>query len=972
MDEIKATFIFILFIILLLCSMSCRAEPQLIAQDNFEDVNFNQADPSLVNGLSWTVIEGDAKIVSDQLDGYSLGVTRDNGISENSTIITQQEIASDNFTIVFDAYAYYSQPTKFLFLYKDSRNYYFFGITGNEYGIYRVIDGATKRIDNDKYSISTLPYTGGISAHYKIHVENTGFSIKILVDKDGYDNGADYELSAEDVSPSPSLFTNTRFGIQDYSISEGGNIWFSIDNVAVYNGLVSDERPWEDREFYVNCESGNDTDNGTLKNPMKTIQNAVDSSLPGDTIIVEPGICNERITFSKWKVYGLPGKKLTIKAQQRRSVLMWGFDTLYADNIRIEGFNISYDLPEWYNRRGAIRVRSNYVDVVDNYFYNLSFTAISSSENNVIIANNTIYACQSGIMMSGNNWIVENNEVKRLIHWSDGDCDYSRFFGNNGTITHNIFHGTNFSEIDGAHVDCFQTFDDNCKTYPNEYARDILIDSNYCADFHQGLMGEAHYCRKSGNFTFSNNIFIRGYHGIMEGNIDNITVVNNLFYGLGGQSVILTNSTGHVVKNNIFYNTSMYSDSFGYSAIESDANLHYPFRRDARPGDFTGLDPMFRDPLNGDFHLSPGSPAIDEGTSIPLSHDMDNNPRPIGASIDIGPYEFSGHGPVASFSYTPRTGFAPLNVTLDARKSYSKEASITSYFWNLGDGTSSTNPYINHTYTHGIFNITLYITDSLGRHSETHHTVTVWHEKDNSINLYLPFDNTIQDLSGKLVYITKDNNECYTKGKIKEALCCNANLSVYVPQYNTVPMDNIPAITIALWAKKNTPEEEEYIVYKHTIYSIRIGASTTKAYLSAENGSVTLVANGINDTKWHHYALSYNGTTASLYLDGTLADSASLKGKVKNGEWWGVQLCKDPWGETFNGSIDEVFIFSRGLSQYDTNNLMITSKTSPLSADANHDGKITLPELISFLKQWKTGHTSIREVIEAIMLWKAL
>ena len=53
----------------------------------------------------------------------------------------------------------------------------------------------------------------------------------------------------------------------------------------------------------------------------------------------------------------------------------------------------------------------------------------------------------------------------------------------------------------------------------------------------------------------------------------------------------------------------------------------------------SSTDPLFTTDWRGDFHLSPGSPAIDAcGGSG--DNDLDNNPRPIGAGHDMGAFEF--------------------------------------------------------------------------------------------------------------------------------------------------------------------------------------------------------------------------------------------------------------------------------------------------------------------------------------------
>ena len=58
------------------------------------------------------------------------------------------------------------------------------------------------------------------------------------------------------------------------------------------------------------------------------------------------------------------------------------------------------------------------------------------------------------------------------------------------------------------------------------------------------------------------------------------------------------------------------------------------------------VDPSFVDAANGNYRLAPGSAAIDAGSNNPPGglpdHDLDGHPRPVGASADIGAYEYQG------------------------------------------------------------------------------------------------------------------------------------------------------------------------------------------------------------------------------------------------------------------------------------------------------------------------------------------
>ena len=399
--------------------------------------------------------------------------------------------------------------------------------------------------------------------------------------------------------------------------------------------------------YYVdqNHANASDLNTGTSEaQPWLTIQHAGDIAAAGGTVIVKAGTYNERVVPQN---SGAPGARITFKAQPRRSVTMWGFYTVNSDYLRIEGFNITTDpsLTGWTEGRGVF-IRSDHVEVVDNYFYDIDSAGIAGYwhepfPQEAYVAHNTIYRCQMGITIHGRGWIVEHNEIERLYQYGAGDCDYSRFFGDDHIIRYNYFHGTNFDEIGNAHVDCFQTFTNN-----GEHAYNILFDGNVCHDFHQGLMASNVRNTATSHFTFRNNVFAHGRAwGLCVHNVDFITVENNTFadiqyHGAGFRD----NSIGNIVRNNIFYKiSSSYWASDG-GQVTGDYNLIF----DANPPSVAGdhnildMDPLFVDPNNSDFHLQSDSPAIDAGIALgQVAVDLDQTPRPQGAGWDIGAYEFA-------------------------------------------------------------------------------------------------------------------------------------------------------------------------------------------------------------------------------------------------------------------------------------------------------------------------------------------
>jgi hypothetical protein len=75
------------------------------------------------------------------------------------------------------------------------------------------------------------------------------------------------------------------------------------------------------------------------------------------------------------------------------------------------------------------------------------------------------------------------------------------------------------------------------------------------------------------------------------------------------------------------------------------------------------------------------------------------------------------------------------------------------------------------------------------------------------------------------------------------------------------------------------------------------------------------------DGLWHHFALTRNGTTFTLYIDGSVAGSTSYSGVVDLSNTThntiGARTTSGTPDLFWNGMIDEVEVFNRALSQAD-------------------------------------------------------
>lgn len=99
--------------------------------------------------------------------------------------------------------------------------------------------------------------------------------------------------------------------------------------------------------------------------------------------------------------------------------------------------------------------------------------------------------------------------------------------------------------------------------------------------------------------------------------------------------------------------------------------------------------------------------------------------------IGSAPVQGGGGGgdnkkPVASFSFTPQQGDAPLVVSFDASASYDPDGKISTFSWDFGDGKSGRGAVINHRYVEqGDFTAGLTVTDNDGQWASKFVTVRI-------------------------------------------------------------------------------------------------------------------------------------------------------------------------------------------------------------------------------------------------------
>jgi parallel beta helix pectate lyase-like protein len=348
--------------------------------------------------------------------------------------------------------------------------------------------------------------------------------------------------------------------------------------------------------FFV-ATTGSDTNPGTLRAPWRSIQKAMDNLQPDQLAYVRAGTYETGGTFGTsadtylWttscsatapcSIVGYPGERPVLHGQIR----------IEGKGLRLSGFIIEGPLSA--DVAACSGRRANQVDLVG-----ASYIALSHNE----IRQNDYHG---GISLSsvGHVQILSN----RIHHNGRFALTTDPCTGNEVFETD---HGIYWQATDGQ---------------GGNLVAGNLIDHNRAkgVQFFDGPITD-------GVTVVHNTIVDNGDAGlIMNGSVNKIRVVNNVV-AFNGQAVPrpqirVQAGTGHVVTRNLTYDPDP-----TFAGVEGTTGV----------SDNVVADPLFLDRVAGDYHVSTGSPAIDQAlTAWAVSTDLDGVGRPVGVQPDLGAYE---------------------------------------------------------------------------------------------------------------------------------------------------------------------------------------------------------------------------------------------------------------------------------------------------------------------------------------------
>jgi parallel beta-helix repeat protein len=413
--------------------------------------------------------------------------------------------------------------------------------------------------------------------------------------------------------------------------------------------------PSPGQDYYVD-PNGSDGNDGSQAAPWETIQHAVDSVVPGDTIFLESGTYDgARIEQS-----GTEDAWITLQAAPGASVMVNapGPNNKHESNLEFETWEGDETVSFWL---------LDGLEVANAPFWGIDMRGGEGNHShNFIIRNNLVHdngldSGKSGIFTA----FVDDVFIEDNQSYSNGE--HGIYLGNSGDrfiVRGNLLHNNNNC---GLHIN------GDLEEGEDGIISDGLVENNVIYENGNGGCAGINFDGVE-NAIVLNNLFYENHAGGIAifqevGAIcsRNIQVLNNTIVQADDGRWAINISGEDCVNNKIFNNIiltfhewrgSIVIPEAGISGFESDYNVIMDrFSADdddsvislsewqglgydansviASPGDiFTRAD---------DYHLFAESAAVDKGITLQgVTVDMEGIPRPQGAGYDIGAFETAG------------------------------------------------------------------------------------------------------------------------------------------------------------------------------------------------------------------------------------------------------------------------------------------------------------------------------------------
>lgn len=383
--------------------------------------------------------------------------------------------------------------------------------------------------------------------------------------------------------------------------------------------------------YYV-AQTGSDSSPGTLSQPFQSFARGVSVLQPGDTLYIREGIWTEQIRLVDKT--GTPGNYITIAGYPGETVTIQYVDRIENgigpisvrgkrgyfnfENLVLDGVNTTKKTG-WQIRDGNHHFILRNLEI-KNFKYNglyIEATDIQVIDCKIHDAmpapppNGSAY--YYGIYINrGSNILIQGNEIH---HNSGGGIHIYPGPLSNVVIRGNKLHHNNY--IDISNVEGIVVFQKSSTPIDGVEIYNNLIYRNGVNQPGSG---------RSGGIRVSNGV-------------TGTKIWNNTIYGNKGWGINVQFGPGGYPRNTVVQNNIIFANTLGeITASGSGSVLSHNLT----------TDPKFQKTDAFDFRLQAHSAAIDSGTKlIQVNTDFRSLPRPIGATHDIGAYEYEASESVA-------------------------------------------------------------------------------------------------------------------------------------------------------------------------------------------------------------------------------------------------------------------------------------------------------------------------------------
>lgn len=417
------------------------------------------------------------------------------------------------------------------------------------------------------------------------------------------------------------------------------------------------------------AEDGRDANDGSEGAPWATLQHAVESIRAGDTIVVHQGeYLGMRIEHS-----GKQDAWNTLRAATGERVVVEGPgpENEHGSNIEIETWEgegtVAYwvieglevtKAPSWgIDVRGVEDAHSKHIIIRNNSVHDNGLETgrtgiFTAFVDDVTITENESYRNgEHGIYLSnsGDRFLVAGNQLYENVYCGlhiNGDASQ----GGDGVISDGIVE---------ANV-IYENGLGGCSAINMDGVTRTIVRNNLIYENHAGgislFQENGAICSRDNRLL--HNTILMAEDGRWAINLSDTSCVRNQLFN----NIILTRHDwrgsilipepgveGFESDHNILMDRFSADDDNSVISLAEWQDLGYD-----QNSLLAGVEDVFLDPSNHDFHLRAGGLAVDRGLNLPDAvSDLEGNPRPQGSAVDIGAYELSVGEQATSENPTP-------------------------------------------------------------------------------------------------------------------------------------------------------------------------------------------------------------------------------------------------------------------------------------------------------------------------------